>query len=75
MAEKPQGLGLLGDLFGKTPFGMAGITPQLSQKEIVVEMTQEQLRVMLLQNADARAKDSVTIELHEGILVLKIRLF
>jgi len=67
--------GLLSGILTQTRLGELGVTPQLSQREIVVELTTDQFRTMLLQNADARAKDSVTVELHEGKLVLRIRLW
>lgn len=66
--------GLLGNILGGTPMANLGITPQILQNEIVIEMTQDQLKSMLLQNADAKAKGSVAVELHEGKLVLKIKL-
>jgi hypothetical protein len=67
--------GLLKGILDATPLKGMGITPQLLEREIVIELTTEQLKAMLLQNADARAKESVTVELHEGKLTLKIRLW
>jgi hypothetical protein len=67
--------GLLKGIIDATPLKGMGITPQLLEREIVIELTTEQLKAMLLQNADARAKESVTVELHEGKLTLKIRLW
>jgi len=67
--------GLLRGLLESTPLKGLGITPQLTQRDIVVELTQEQLRDMLLRDADPRAKSSVTLELKEGKLILKIRLW
>jgi len=71
MAEE----GLLRGLLESTPLKGLGITPQLTQRDIVVELTQEQLRDMLLRDADPRAKSSVTLELKEGRLILRIRLW
>jgi hypothetical protein len=67
--------GLLKGIFETTPLKGLGITPQLLEREIVIELTTEQLKAMLLQNADAKAKECVTIEIHEGKLTLKIRLW
>jgi len=67
--------GLLRGLLESTPLKGLGITPQLTQRDIVVELTQEQLRDMLLRDADPRAKSSVTLELKEGRLILRIRLW
>jgi hypothetical protein len=67
--------GFLKGMLDTTPLKGLGITPQLLEREIVIELTTEQLKAMLLQNADAKAKESVTIEIHEGKLTLKIRLW
>jgi hypothetical protein len=73
-AEMEEG-GLLKGLIDATPLKGFGITPQLLEREIAIELTTEQLRTMLLQNTDERAKQCVTIELHEGKLILKIKLW
>jgi len=67
--------GLLKGLLQGTPFASLNLIPQLTQNEIIIEFTEEQLKTMLLQNTDERAKKSVNVELHEGKLVLKIKLF
>jgi hypothetical protein len=67
--------GLLKGILDATPLKGLGVTPQLLEREIVIELTTEQLKAMLLQNADTRAKESVAVELHEGKLTLKIRLW
>jgi hypothetical protein len=67
--------GILKGLIDATPLKGLGISPQLLEKEIVIELTTEQLRNMLLQHTDEKAKQYVTVELHEGKLVLKIRLW
>lgn len=72
--EKPT-TGLLSDILTKSALGGLGITPQFAQRDIIVEMSEQQLRQLLLANADARAQSAVTLELHEGKLVLKIRLW
>jgi len=67
--------GLLRDLLKGTAFGGVGLTPQFMEREIVIELTQDQLKQMLLEKADERAKSSVTLELKEGKMILKIRLW
>jgi hypothetical protein len=67
--------GILKTLFEGMPQGLAGIKPQLTQNELVIEFTEDQLREMLLKNADERAKQSVTIQLLDKKLIIKIRLF
>jgi len=75
MGENSQPQGLLKSIMDMAPLSGLGVTPQFSQRDIVVEMTTEQLRALLLEKADDRAKNSVTLELHEGKLVLRIRLW
>jgi len=72
--EKPSS-GLLSGILEKSALSGLGVMPKFAEREIVVEMTESQLRQLLLQNADDRAKNAVTIELHEGKLSLKIRLW
>lgn len=67
--------GLLKGLLQGTPLSGLNLTPQLTQNEIVIEMTQDQLTDLLLQKTDARARQAVKLEIHEGKLVLKIKLF
>jgi len=67
--------GLFKTLLTGTPLANLNILPQLTQNEIVIEITQEQLKSLLLERTDERAKRSVTIECHEGKIVLKIKLF
>jgi len=75
MGEFKMTEGLLKSLLMGTPLAGLNILPQLTQNEIVIEMTQEQLKSLLLEKTDERAKQSVSIECHEGKLVLKIKLF
>lgn len=74
MGEQPQPQGLLSGLMNIGPLAGLNIIPQISQKEIVIELTTQQLLDMLLEKADPRAKACTTLELHEGKLQLKIRL-
>ncbi len=73
--EKMSEAGILTNLLKQTPMAGLNLTPQLTQNEIVIEMTEQQLRELLLQSADERAKKAVSIQLKEGKLVLIIKLF
>ena len=75
MGELAMSEGILRNLFQNMRFGGVTISPQLANNEIVINLTQEELKQMLLANADARAKNAVTIELHEGKLTLRIKLW
>lgn len=67
--------GLLKGLLGGSPLGNVGITPQVIQKDIVLEISEEQFKTIALQGTDQRAKDSISIELHDKKMIIKIRLF
>lgn len=77
MSEQPKGL--LADLLKTTPLAGLNITPNLMQRDIVFEITPEQLKNAILSapgsTLDQRARDSITVEFHEGKMVIKIRLF
>lgn len=67
--------GLLGDLLKQ--FGGLGLAtqPQLQQNELVITITQEELDRMAKKDLDPRAKNSIFIELHEGKMVIRVRLW
>lgn len=67
--------GLLKGLLGGTPLAGVGITPQIAQKDIILEITEEQFKQIALQGTEQRAKDSISIELHEKKMIIRIRLF
>lgn len=67
--------GILKNLLQGTPLSGFNILPQLTQNEIIIELTQEQLKAILLERTDERAKQAVTVECKEGKLILKIKLF
>lgn len=72
--EKPEE-GLITSFLKGTPLAGLGLMPKLSEREIIVELTEQQFKDMVLANADARAKQSVDIKISEGKITLKIRLF
>jgi len=75
LSESSAPAGLLKEFLATTPLKGLGLTPRLTQNEIVIELTDRQLRDMLLANADPRARGSVSVECHEGKLMIKIRLW
>lgn len=62
-------------LLDTTALAGLGITPKLMNQEVIIDLTAEQLKDMILKGADPRAKQAVSLELHEGKLTLKIKLF
>lgn len=67
--------GLISNVLKGTPLAGMGLMPKLSEREIIIELTEQQFKDMVLANADARAKQSVDIKISEGKIILKIRLF
>jgi hypothetical protein len=67
--------GLLSNFLSQSPFAGLGLTPQMGDREVSIEFNEDQLKSMLTKDVDARYKELVTIELHEGRMVLKIRLW
>lgn len=67
--------GLISNVLKGTPLAGMGLMPKLSDREIIIELTEQQFRDMVMANADARAKQSVEIKVTEGKIILKIRLF
>lgn len=67
--------GLLKGILGGTPLAGMGISPQLQEKDIVLEITEEQFKGIALQTVEQRAKDSISIEFHEKKMVIRIKLF
>ena len=66
---------LLKGLLGGTPLAGVGITPQMLDKDIVLEISEAQFKDIALQGTDQRAKNSISIELHEKKMIIRIRLF
>lgn len=77
MSEKEKLMlgGLLGNLLAGTPLGTLGVMPFIKENELVIEVTEEQLKAMLLQGADPKYRDFVTVKVLDGKIVIKVRLF
>jgi hypothetical protein len=67
--------GLLSGIMKNTPLSGMGIMPTIKDQEVIIEMTTDQLSALLLKDADARAKNSIMVEIHEGKITLRIKLF
>lgn len=62
-------------LLSELKLGNLSIIPKMIDRDIIIELSEKELKDILLGNADPRAKEYVTIEIHEGKLLIKIRLF
>jgi hypothetical protein len=67
--------GILKMMLEGSPLKGLGVSPQIFQNDIVIELTEEQLKNLLLEKADERAKRSVNIKIENGKLVLRIKLW
>jgi len=67
--------GLLSQIFKNTPLAGMNITPQLVNRDLVITLTEEQFKQIILAGLDERGKRAVDIKLEQGRLIIKIRLF
>lgn len=74
MGELKMSEGILNSLLRSMPFSSMSLSPVLTDRDLVIEVTQDQLREILLANADERARRSISVECHEGKIVLRVRL-
>lgn len=67
--------GLLSEVFKK--FSALGITtaPQIVQDTVVIELKQDELKNAVLTGVDEKVKNAINFELHEGKLIIKIKIF
>ena len=67
--------GLLSQIFRNTPLAQLNITPQLVNRDLVITLTEEQFKQLILSGLDERGRRAVDIKLEQGRLIIKIRLF
>ena len=67
--------GLLSQIFRNTPLASMNITPQLVNRDLVITLSEEQFKQIILSGLDERGKRAVDIKLEQGRLIIKIRLF
>ncbi|MEM1562945.1 MAG: hypothetical protein QW734_07890 [Candidatus Bathyarchaeia archaeon] len=71
--------GVLSDLFKNTPLGGLGITPQITQKEITIELTEAQFKELVFSGMKPEERDRamryIDVSIKEGKIIVKVRLF
>ncbi len=67
--------GLISSLLKGTPAEKLGIMPQVIDKDIVIELNENQIREMILSGVDERFKNNISIKLLDGKIVVKVKLF
>jgi len=67
--------GLLGDLFKQ--FNLLGIKskPELLNNELVITITEQEFKEVVFKGLDERAKNNISIELKDGKMIIKVKLF
>jgi hypothetical protein len=77
MSEVPEGL-LSGMLKG-TPLGGLGLTPKMFDRDLVIELTEQQFKDMVFSGMKepdkTRAMNSIDIKIEQGKIIIKVRLF
>jgi len=58
-------------------FSIAGmpVSPKLLNNELVIEITENEIYQVLFKDARPEVKNAIKVELHEGKLVIKLKLF
>ena len=67
--------GLLGELFKQ--FNIMGIKskPELLNNELVITITEQEFKEVVFKGLDERAKNNISIELKDGKMIIKVKLF
>jgi hypothetical protein len=77
MSEVPEGL-ISGILKG-TPLSGLGIAPKMLDRDLIIEMTEQQFKDMVFSGMKpedkSRAMQSIDIKIGEGKIIIKVRLF
>ena len=67
--------GLLSPFLGQlTALGLQ-LNPQMVGKDLVVEITQADIEKIILKDANPQTKNVMKVEVHEGKIVIKVKLF
>lgn len=56
------------------PYGITA-KPNIENNEIRIEVTAEQMKNAITQGMNETLKNSINVELHEGKLIIKVKLF
>jgi hypothetical protein len=71
--------GILTGFFKNTPLAGLGVLPRLEQKDLTIELTEEQFKELAFSGMKpedkARAMQSIDVKIMEGKIVIKVRLF
>ncbi len=66
--------GIIKSAFKGTPLAGVNVIPKLDMQDLVIEITEQQFRDMVLANTDEKAKRCIDIKIGEGKITIKVRL-
>jgi hypothetical protein len=71
--------GLLSGFFKNTPLAGLGVLPKLEQKELTIELSEQQFKDLVFGGMKpedkARAMQCIDVKIEQGKIVIKVRLF
>jgi len=71
--------GILSGFFKNTPLAGLGVLPRLEQRELTIELTEQQFKELAFSGMKpedkARAMQSIDVKIEQGKIVIKVRLF
>jgi hypothetical protein len=77
MSEAPEGL--ISGLFKGTPLSGLGLTPKILERDLIIEMTEQQFKDLVFSGMKpedkSRAMQSIDIKIGDGKITIKVRLF
>jgi hypothetical protein len=71
--------GLLSGFFKNTPLAGLGVLPKLEQKELTIELSEQQFKDLVFSGMKpedkARAMQCIDVKIEQGKILIKVRLF
>jgi hypothetical protein len=79
MSDLEKEAGLLSGFFKNTPLAGLGVLPKLEQKELTIELTEQQFKDLVFSGMKpedkARATQCIDVKIEQGKIIIKVRLF
>lgn len=67
--------GILSPFLKQFSVGGIPVSPKIINNEIVVELTENEIYQVLFKDVQPQVRNSIKVELHEGKMVIKVKLF
>jgi hypothetical protein len=79
MSDLEKEVGLLSGFFKNTPLAGLGVLPKLEQKELTIELSEQQFKDLVFSGMKpedkARAMQCIDVKIEQGKIIIKVRLF